>query len=324
MIDVFMLVRANILTIDNHSNAIDGVTFCECMEEDYTAIKDIIAREDSGLLGRLEDVVLFRDDEYTARFATEGSISEALADEEVAADERGERLRLKQRQGEFRATFPYDFLNLDFCDYFYNPPQWMQISETLLKILDWQRGVSGDGRAVSVDAFTVAVTCRHDDEFPEPALSRLRTIVDENARTTPGYAQGLTARGTSDIAAWSRDDTEDFFLSAWPKDVARAAAGLMWNMSILDYVFYDRENRTQDKSYKIICLIIRFERATTVVDYTPAAVAALDRDARVHIQAPEPSSAEASGLREDLSSLAQERNVRARAFGAPELPPVNW
>jgi hypothetical protein len=51
-----------------------------------------------------------------------------------------EKLLLKRTHFNVRSSFPYDFINLDFCQYYYpRPPGMLRVNETVDKILDWQR-----------------------------------------------------------------------------------------------------------------------------------------------------------------------------------------
>src|SRR5207249_8265969 len=66
MIDVFMLVREKILSYSAESGIIQHVRFCEMDEEIFPEIKELIGLEDSGFPGKLEDLALFEDDDFSA------------------------------------------------------------------------------------------------------------------------------------------------------------------------------------------------------------------------------------------------------------------
>ena len=66
MIDVFMLVGEGLLDVEPENNSISRVQFCECDQEQFDEIREMIAREDAGFFGQLENVVLFEDDDFTA------------------------------------------------------------------------------------------------------------------------------------------------------------------------------------------------------------------------------------------------------------------
>ena len=68
MIDVFMLAREDVLEYDSLRHAIDTVVFCECDEEHVPVMRELVGRENSGFLGKLEEIVLFEDDIFTLQY----------------------------------------------------------------------------------------------------------------------------------------------------------------------------------------------------------------------------------------------------------------
>jgi hypothetical protein len=54
MIDVFLLVEEGLLRIDPDDNSINCVQFCECDEDQFVEIREMIAKEDAGFFGDLE------------------------------------------------------------------------------------------------------------------------------------------------------------------------------------------------------------------------------------------------------------------------------
>ncbi len=320
MIDVFMLVADKVLRIDGPSNAIRGVQFCECVADDYIEIREMIAREDSGFFGQLEDVALFADDEFTAQFPTPDDIALALEDEGLPVDQV-DRLQLKRTYQQFQASFPYDYINLDFCQYYYpQPPDVFRITETVSRFLDWQRNVGAGSPALSVDEFILAVTCRYDSQFPKAAEEFLVELVRENCVASKGYNDEIqSSRGVAAVDQWVAKDPEDFFLSAWPKDVARIAKEFGWTTEILDYVYYQRP-ADESVPYISVCLVARFVRAKSTPDYLPAAVQALDRSKRKLIGEIDPNSDEGKALSASLDGIRIIRNEQARRVNRPELP----
>ncbi|HEX3464304.1 MAG TPA: hypothetical protein VHS78_09690 [Candidatus Elarobacter sp.] len=318
MIDVFMLLRENILVPDPDSDGIIGVQFCECEPEDFTAIRDLVAREDAGFLGRLEEITLFQDDEATSQYPTDQSISEALALEDLDINLQG-RLRLKRTFQSFVASFPFDYLNLDFCEPYYNPPNWMKVNETVRRFLEWQRNGSEDGSVV-VDDFVMAITCRLDDSFPDAAARRLAALVVDNCKSSKRYDEVVNATRGRDIPHWLHQDPQDFFHAAWPKDIARLAKEVHWKTEILDYVYYDRTGDSGN-AYVMVCLVARFTRDAAAPDYIPAALHALDRDNRHVIRDLAPESRERRELRQNLREIVVLRNEQAARFGRHDLLP---
>jgi len=308
---------------DNYS--IHSIKFCECDVEQFAEIKDLIAREDAGIFGRLEDVVLFRDDDFTAECPTVSSIAAKLEDERLQDDyARIDRLQLKRTHIETVKSFPYDVINLDFCDYYYpEPPGMLRINETIERVLDWQRRSSEDDQNLQVDEFILAVTCRYDDDFPRSAEDRLVALVEENCAGSEYYKQQLVkTRGTDEIRKWLGTNRLDFFFAGWPKDIGRCAKELGWTMDILDYVYYQRSG-DHNNTYVIACLVARFKRSKANADYLKAALRALDAGGRHLIGDIEPTSKDGRRLMENLGSVVTLRNEQARRKNRPELPDPN-
>jgi hypothetical protein len=114
-------------------------------------------------------------------------------------------------------------------------------------------------------------------------------------------------------------DPEDFFLSAWPKDVARKARDFGWRMDILDYVYYQRP-ADATVPYIIVCLVGRFSRDSGEPDYMPAALHALERQNRKLIEEIDLKSKEGRELSASLERIREVRNEQARRVHRPELP----
>jgi hypothetical protein len=320
MIDVFMLIREGILRRDQDSNAIRGVQFCECVPEDFTLIRDLVASEDIGFLGLLEDIALFQDDEFTLQYPTKLSIEEALALEDVAADWRGKRLNLKRRHHDFKATFPFDYMNLDFCAQYYEPSDLLKVNKTVERFLEWQKNDALDGSA-SVDEFVMAITCKLEGKLPVPAANRLSALVRENCAKSDIYDLSVReTRGWGGVAEWLKRDLNDFFLAAWPKDIASIAKALFWKTDIIDYVHYTRMG-DHGNPYSMVCLMARFTRERSEPDYMPAALYALDRGKRKLIPERLSDSPERKSLRASLNEIVKVRNEQAKRFRREDLLP---
>jgi len=326
MIDVFMLVKEGLLSIDSDNSSINHVQFCECDQEQFVEIREMIAREDAGFFGELESVVLFKDDDFTAQLPTLESISVKLEEEGLHTGqpsdlEKVEKLLLKRTHFNVKSSFPYDFINLDFCQYYYpRPPGMLRVNETVEKVLDWQRRSSEDGEEVSVQEFVLTVTCRHDVEFPAEAEARLTELIRNNCKTSPQYKDQVErTRGTAQVEEWAGRDREDFFLSGWPKDIARLAREYRWSMEVLDYVYYRRIG-DGNNPYVIACLVARFSRSNPLPDYMPAALFALNAQNRKVIPEIDRASAEGQQLLESLANIVSTRNDQARRQHRRELP----
>jgi len=322
MIDVFMLVDEGLLQIDPESRSIGRVQFCECDQGQFDEIREMIGREDAGFFGRLEDVVLFEENDFTAQFPTLESLNLKLEDEGLQGDiDKLDKLQLKRTFFNVRSSFPYDFVNLDFCQYYYpHPPGMLRVNQTIERFLDWQGRASEDGDDVHVEEFILAVTCRYDVNFPREAEMRLKELIRENCNRSSVYKEQIErTRGSTQVDEWIQKDKEDFFFSGWPKDIALAARVRGWSMDILDYVYYRRKG-DEDNPYVIASLVARFARENPVPDYTPTALFALNPENRTLIDEIARDSSDGQQLLTSLKGVVELHNEQARLKRRPELP----
>jgi hypothetical protein len=322
MIDVFMLVGEGLLDVEPENNSISRVQFCECDQEQFDEIREMIAREDAGFFGQLENVVLFEDDDFTAQFPTLESISLKLEDEGLQDDlEKLDKLLLKRTFFNVKSSFPYDCVNLDFCQYYYpHPPGMLRVNRTVERLLDWQRRPSEDAEAVQLQEFILAVTCRYDMDFPGEAEARLRELIRNNCNASQEYKEQVEkTRGITQVEEWIKKDREDFFFAGWPKDIARSAKEYGWSMEVLDYVYY-RRTGDENNAYVIACLVARFSRSNPNLHDIHPALFALNVENRKLINEIDRNSAEGQQLVESLEKIVALHNEQAQRKHRPELP----
>ncbi len=323
MIDVYMLVKENILPLDDETRRIDGVWFCESDEQIFPEVKELIGVEESGFLAKLENLVLFEDIEETKALDSLEHLYGFL-------EERGEGLgedvlrKVEEKRSHllFRQLFPFDFLNLDFCDPFYpDPPDIMKIHETVGKLLDWQRqtSTSASGASFSAKRFVVALTCRFDSTTPVAALERLRRIVKANSEQHAEYRAALSQRSVDDIASWSTTAPLDFFMSAWPKEIAKLAQQKGWDITVHDHVHYERQGDSGVK-YEIVCLVVEFVQTSLCKTYLDAVTKCLEQSARTSVPHFEAASGDGIALASDLQKIVKIRNQQAENFARAVLP----
>lgn len=322
MIDVFMLAREGIISHDDEYGQLSDVVFCESNQEDYPEITEMIGIEGSGFHNELETLVLFQDTEYTSEFPDLRSIQLELENEELAPEHR-DMLMLKRQHLEFKNKFPFDFLNLDFCGYYYPiPPGILQINETVERIVDLQtrETYDQDENRISVNEFVLAVTCRFDDEVPEEAFRRLQRIIADNRDGNHEYSQALLAsRGTTSPEDWRGDAPYDFFLGSWPKELLRLARDRGWNMHLEDYFHYQRTNN-EGIVYHIVSVICHLERHPVAATYLAESIRILSPGSRVFIDEISRRSAVGRALLRDLNQIVTIRNERASKVGRELLP----
>jgi len=317
MIDVFMLARAALLEHDENFGHISDVVFCESDPEDYPEITEMLEMEGAGFPSKLEELVLFADDDFTRGFPDLTSVKLGL-DDDLLSDAHRDRLKLKEQFFELTRKFPFDFLNLDFCGYYYpTPPSVLEINNTVKRIVDLQgpEGVDLDGKPLTVSRFVLSITCKFDERLPEDAFTRLEEIVTANARDYQRYREAIQESNRPlDSHQWRTNETYDFFLSSWPKEILRIAADRGWNTEILDYLHYERPG------YRIVCLVVGLERHGKDEQYVDECLRALDPATRIFVDEIARDSEIGTRLLADLQEIVAIRNERARSVGRPPLP----
>ncbi|MGH9873586.1 MAG: hypothetical protein ACRD9S_14145 [Pyrinomonadaceae bacterium] len=321
MIDVFMLAREGILEHNESYGNLKEVVFCEYDQEHYPEIIEMIGVEGSGFPNKLEPLVLFEDTDYTSQFPSITSIQLELEDLDLAEGDR-EILMLKRQHLEFAQKFPFDFLNLDFCGYYYpTPPGILQINRTVDRMVGLQsrQNLDQDGKSISIDEFVLAVTCKFDANVPSEAFTRLERIVEENRDQYEAYSEALLATtGTLRPEEWHAEDDYDFFLGAWPKELLSVARARGWGLVFQDYLHYQRTS-DEGEDYHIISLVCHFRRNESPDTYLAESIRVLNSDSRLFIDEVERNSVEGGIILGDLEEIVTLRNQRARFVGRLEL-----
>jgi hypothetical protein len=323
MIDVYMLVKEKVLTVDEADSRIPGVAFCELEKNVFPEMLELIGVEESGFRAKLEELTLFSDVPETQPLDTMAALEGFLEDRGEALDDTlREVVENKRRHLLFRSLFPFDFLNLDFCDRYYGtPPDVLKINMTIDKLLDWQRqpGKKSNGTPFSVNRFVIAITCRVEKRLPKATSARLANFIGENAQSHVEYKAALQLRGINNVTKWSIEEPLDFFMSAWPKEIARLALMKQWDIKVHDHAFYDRVGDSGD-AYHMVCLVVEFTQTTICSTYLTAATQSLDQSGRTEIRKIEPTDTDGKRLLADLRLIVNLRNKQAKRAGREELP----
>jgi hypothetical protein len=325
MIDVFMLAKEKVLDYDKRHLSIDAVVFCEYNQEDVPMMRELIGREDSGFEGKLEDLVLFEDDAFTTSLPDLRAVENyRIRKGESLTEAQNERLQKKIDHLELQRCFPFDFMNLDFCDHYYpEPPDIMEVNKTVERMLEWQRRV----RHVSplskmpgkVDEFVMAITCRHDTHLPREAEERLLNLIRSNCEEHPIYKEQLQASRPRELEEWVELSNLDFFLTGWPKEIAHLADQKQWDMEIIEYVHYSRISDS-GQPYEMVCLVCAFKRTEISETYLDVSMQALDESQRITINAVDRGDENGKALLNDLTSIVKLRNVHAEHAKRDMLP----
>lgn len=323
MIDVYMMVRERILAVDETNRRIQGVCFCELSPLVYPEMIELIGIEESGFLGKLEDLTLFSDTADTETLDTIPALENYIdAEGEGLAGDKRDAIERKRKHLQFRNRFPFDFLNLDFCDRYYGkPPDVMKINSTIDKLLEWQRqpGTGNGGQQFSVSSFVLAITCRVDNILSPSTSSRLVNVLVANAEEHAAYRTALQGRGKGDLAEWSTEAPLDFFMSGWPKEIARMARNKQWDIKVHDHVFYDRVS-DEGELYYMVCLVVEFMQTDLCQTYLAAAEWSLDPNTRTEIKKLNPDERDGQALLSDLWEIVKLRNKQAERTKREILP----
>jgi len=324
MIDVFMLTKEDVLDYDEARCAIDTVVFCEYNQEHVPMMRELIGREDSGFQGRLEDLVLFEDDDLTATLPDLRAVENYINQKGESLGDKRDVLQKKIDHLEMQRCFPFDFINLDFCDHYYpDPPDILKVNKTVDRMLEWQRRVhpasTSSKTARKVDEFMMAITCRHDTKLPHEAQERLLNIIRSNCDEFPNYKDQLRASHAGEIEAWAESSNLDFFLAGWPKEIAHLADQRQWDMEIIDYLHYSRVSDA-GQPYEMICLVCVFKRTEFSKTYLTVSMKALDENQRIIISRVNREDENGKALLSDLTSIVELRNVHAENAKRDVLP----
>lgn len=176
-----------------------------------------------------------------------------------------------------------------------------------------------NGEPFSVKRFVTAITCRVDQKLTPETSKRLTGIVEENAHDHTEYRAALKERDIDNLARWSANAPLDFFMSAWPKEIARLALNKQWDVEVHNHAFYDRVNE-KGEPYHMVCLVVEFNQAPFCSTYLSAATNALDQNARTEIQRVEETDLKGKALLADLREIVILRNKQAKRFAREELP----
>lgn len=325
MIDVFSFIKEKVISYDSALHKINHVKFCENRPDIFPEVKEMIGYEDSGFLGRLQDIALFKGDPYTDKFTSKRDIDAEL--ERLGEDigkEKKQRLALKLDYLRLQEAFPFDFLNLDFCDVYYpNPPNTMQINSTISQLVEWQGRLGVDnGQQFSLRRFLLAVTCRFDDTVSNDAYNRMATVLAGNQREYPQYRIALERRPLgNNLRQWRRKNPLDFFLSAWPKELLQIMERHQWRMEIRGFVFYFRVGES-GKRYIIVSLLCDCVRQSSLGTHEKQSLWLLDNNNREKLEPPSRSSPVGRSLYGHLKAVVVLRNAQARFCSRPLLPPI--
>ena len=333
LIDVFTFAQEGLVTIpDAPPHRVDGVYCVECDGPAYRSLRRLLGVPEQVFMGKIQDIVLFEDDDTTRGLEEPEDVLERLTELEFVDFNEPEserlrrtynRLRLKYDLLMLRTRFPFDFINLDFCGKYYpQPPNVEQIHRSVGRVLEWQ------GAKREWSTFSLAVTSRHGPErMPREARRRLTMAAATNMAETPEYREALASyKSVGDgrnLAEWRDSEALDFFCSVWPKAVLELGAQQGWRPEIEHVTCYARRG-----GYTMVSGVFRFSRTRR----SPAGLAAerahevtriLDPTERPPIPDHDPDSPRGRELAADLTAAWELRNQHARNVRVEELEVPN-
>jgi hypothetical protein len=144
-------------------------------------------------------------------------------------------------------------------------------------------------------------------------------MVQQNSIDHPAYRDALESRAVPDIARWSQEDPLDFFMAAWPKEIAKLALQKSWDIIVHDHAFYDRSN-DEGQPYDMVCLVVEFVRTTLCNTYINAVTHCLNQNSRTHIPRFDAGKGVGKSLISDLRAIVALRNDQAKAYDRALLP----
>ena len=238
----------------------ENTYFCEKDPEDFNDISRLIGAHEQGFLGGFEEMILFEEDEET----------KGLSYKDVSRRHKPElRRRLisaKERHLEFRATIPFDVVNLDICGTFF-PPRSRVLSpmlRSMRKLLDWQTNFSEQNP--TFDSFTVFLTTHVEEgRINEDALRELIAIVETNRTEHSDFSEALARRfGTDDPHAIVEDDFSSFYCIALPKVIVKEAFDRGWKAKASFSGQYQRVREgppgVSPTTYSMLAWVVQFDR----------------------------------------------------------------
>ena len=258
-IDVFMLLKEGVLTRDPESGVVLNTYFCEKRPAEFNHISQSVGAHEQGFLGDFAEMILFEDDEET-RHRVYDDLSQRYS------VPLAKKLSTKDRHERFRATMPFDVMNLDICGSFF-PPRGGVHSPMLRSIetlLDWQTAsAEEDG---SFGSFTLFLTAHIESErVNTEAMTQLIAMIERNQATYAGFAKELHDRfGTDAAGKIATTDFVGFYCVALPKVIVSAAFQRGWRAEPRFTGRYDRERRSssgdQPTTYSMLTWVGRFDR----------------------------------------------------------------
>ncbi len=209
-IDVFMFEMEELLSRDKKTGTLPNVIICEGDPRKVSEIFKVVRPpiKEAIIIGKLQDVLTFEDDEYTR------TTPYSTFEPEINYAKR-KRLMLKQSFERLRQYFPFDIINFDPCDNLLNPDiTENRLCKALERIFELQHSTDKFLLFITTPLFDIAAgstkKLKEDyqnnvSKYPKigkAMLSSVKTIdydgIDENKRLAIGVAKSIVLRVARD------------------------------------------------------------------------------------------------------------------------------
>ena len=240
-LDVFLFLNEGVLSRDPETDVVSNTYYCEAKPDEFNRISQLVGAHEQGFLGDFHDMILFEDDDSTR--------GRKLSDAgQRYTGEVRRRLNVKERHQNFRASIPFDVINLDVYGAFFPPATGVTspMVRSIRKLLDLQLAAAETDD--SFESFTLFLTAHVEvGRVNDEAFEQLVRMVERNRDTYSGFADGLNTRfGTTDVAQIADGDFNGFYCLSLPKLIIGEAFDRGWSVDSKFSGLYKRVRTTSD------------------------------------------------------------------------------
>ena len=258
-LDVFLFLNEGVLKRDPETDVVSNTYFCEARPDEFNRISQLIGAHEQGFLGEFHDIILFEDDNRTLG-------KDINDDKQRFSGEVRRRLNTKERHQNFKASIPFDVINLDVYGAFFPPAGGVTspMVRSIRKLLELQSAA-----AEAYDnfrSFTLFLTAHVEaGKVNDEAFEQLVKMVERNRDTYSGFADALNSRfGTTDVTQIAYDDFSGFYCLGLPKLIVGEAFDRGWSVDPKFSGLYKRLRTTSggdlSDPYAMLAWVGKFER----------------------------------------------------------------
>lgn len=256
-VDVFMLERDGILK-RTQEGLLEATYFCEQDAEQFEEIVNLIGTRGQGLLGKFEEIVLFKETSETngRTYLDPGP--------DKITDILRRQLQIKDKHQQLVAAFPFDVINLDATGTLFPPRQGpvSDLIDSIFTILKWQTETLLPSGNV-VNEFTLLLTVQVDESAGNvSAIDQLCELVQHNLDQRPEFlSRWIEEFAEVPPGSLAQQDFVRFFTIALPKLLIEHGLSLAWDVTSDGRLLYQRA-RGQN-TYTMMCEVLTFTRLSS-------------------------------------------------------------